>query len=340
MLTRTFTLLIALLVTTALIAQQRLPADASPMRARTGLPQAEIQARAEMDTIFPAIFSQPCADSLLFYGIQNFWGSVSGTNAFFDLEKAQYMRTGTDEPREIIEAWGFFALAIPAKDGDILAKVYTVDPSTGGPGVLLGTSLPVKTSEVAIDSSAVVPTPFTFETPVAVPDSFYLSFDIFDLYSESASDTVALFTTRDNCGFGDEAWELYFDGQTTDLVWSTLEEDWGGLVTSFFVGAVLQEASPSSTIDPFTGIAGFRLQAAAPNPAYDHIRLGFTLPQAAAVQLEIFALDGRRLRRVDLGRQPAGDQQFTLTTTGWARGTYIYRMTAPQGQLVSRFTLQ
>lgn len=340
MLTRTCTLLIALFFSVTLVAQQRLPAEIAPARARSLPVEADVQPRVDMDTIFPAIFTRPCADSLLFYGIQNFWGSVSGTNAFFDLEKAQLLRTGTDDPREITEAWGFFAFASAVKDGNILAKVYTVNPATGGPGELLGTSQPVKTSEVAIDTNAIVPTPFPFETPVAVPDSFYLSFDIFDLYSDNASDTVALFSTRDGCGFGDEAWELYFDGQTTELVWSTLEEDWGGLITSMFVGAVLQEGTPSSTVDPFSGLNGFRLLPAAPNPAREQINLGFALPATAAVHLEVFSLDGRQLRRIDLGRQPAGEQRYTLPTAGWTRGTYIYRMTAPQGQLISRFTLQ
>ena len=85
---------------------------------------------------------------------------------------------------------------------------------------------------------------------------------------------------------------------------------------------------------PPTGIpAGFELDPGRPNPSSDGTVIGFTLPVAADVHLELFDVQGRSVRRLLDGRVEAGPRRITWDLRDAAGhrvapGIYIYRMSA------------
>jgi len=98
-------------------------------------------------------------------------GTVSGVNGFMDLEKAQRMiyTTGNFSVTSIL---AFFGEANVIGDGNLSAKIYEVDETTNGPGVLVGTSDAIKVSEINLDPEFVVPTPFIFSNPAPVAGNY------------------------------------------------------------------------------------------------------------------------------------------------------------------------
>lgn len=66
-----------------------------------------------------------------------------------------------------------------------------------------------------------------------------------------------------------------------------------------------------------------------PNPARSSTSIRFTLPEAAAVNLEVFDLQGRRVA-APLEREPeaAGVHEVQVRTESWPAGCYLYRIHA------------
>jgi hypothetical protein len=77
----------------------------------------------------------------------------------------------------------------------------------------------------------------------------------------------------------------------------------------------------------------FALHPSKPNPFKGTTRIGFDLPQASIVKLEVFDLQGRRVARLMDGAQPAGrhSAEWDGRGTGGVKlqpGVYVYRLQA------------
>lgn len=194
--------------------------------------------RAEQDTVSPAIFADDCSLDLFNYFVNDpSWGLIGGVNGYFDLEKVQRLRYAPTSASGFFvrEIWGWFGYASVIGDGDILAKVYTVDSDTQGPGDLVAFSQGMKTSELVMSDTDVLPTVFTIDNPLTIrDDAFFAGFDFSQLYE--AQDTVGLFQTEDGCGDGIDSWERWVDG-----TWTSIDDaDSWQLESSFAIAAVVE----------------------------------------------------------------------------------------------------
>ncbi len=96
----------------------------------------------------------------------------------------------------------------------------------------------------------------------------------------------------------------------------------------------------TSTEDPAFSIPlTLRLHANYPDPFSYQTTLGFTLPEATHVRLELFDMLGRRVRLLlDEMREP-GTYHLSLDGSNLANGTYILRLTAMGQQLVEKLII-
>ena len=89
-------------------------------------------------------------------------------------------------------------------------------------------------------------------------------------------------------------------------------------------------ATPSATLDagapelPTT----FALAAPRPNPAQGFCDIGFDLPQASHVKLEVFDVRGRSVARVVDATLPAGRHSARWQAERYPAGLYFVRFTA------------
>jgi len=105
----------------------------------------------------------------------------------------------------------------------------------------------------------------------------------------------------------------------------------GRVDTTFRYVIVISRSSSLSR--GLTNVYDLRIQ---PNPAYQEAILSYTLPNAMAVSLSVYALDGRKVLSRDLGLKPAGTHQETLQLPA---GQYLIRLETPYGLSTTRLTV-
>ena len=76
-------------------------------------------------------------------------------------------------------------------------------------------------------------------------------------------------------------------------------------------------------------IVDFNLQVW-PNPTVESTNLSFNLSQSTAVAIDIFAIDGRRVKTIVSQNYSAGEHQISLSTKGLPAGVYWIRLSASQ----------
>ena len=110
------------------------------------------------------------------------------------------------------------------------------------------------------------------------------------------------------------------------------------LLKDYDTGAVVQqyeirvEASTSAA-------AKTALNPSYPNPFNSETVLSYTLPTAADIRLEVFALNGQRVAVLHEGLQAAGYHTIAMDASALASGVYLYRLTTPEGRFAQKFTL-
>jgi len=105
----------------------------------------------------------------------------------------------------------------------------------------------------------------------------------------------------------------------------------GRVDTTFRYAIVISTSSSLSR--GLTNVYDLRIQ---PNPAYQEAILSYTLPNAMAVSLSVYALDGRKVLSRDLGLKPAGTHQETLRLPA---GQYLIRLETLYGFSTTRLTV-
>jgi hypothetical protein len=105
----------------------------------------------------------------------------------------------------------------------------------------------------------------------------------------------------------------------------------GRVDTTFRYAIVISTSSSLSR--GLTDVYDLRIQ---PNPAYQEAILSYTLPNAMAVSLSVYALDGRKVLSRDLGLKPAGTHQETLRLPA---GQYLIRLETLYGFSTTRLTV-
>lgn len=174
------------------------------------------------------------SDTLVVFGINGQWGTISGHNGFFDDAKADfYSNTTTGEVSSVTL---FVAQADAASPSSTIDVTVWDDNGAGGtPGTVLG-SQTVLISTLATNLGNGQPTVVNFTNPPVVTGDFYLGIE---LNYTPAGDTVALFITGERAGADTllgSAWERWSDG-----TWNSYGTAWGssigngGLWASHFV---------------------------------------------------------------------------------------------------------
>ena len=67
-----------------------------------------------------------------------------------------------------------------------------------------------------------------------------------------------------------------------------------------------------------------------PNPFNRTTEISYELGQAQDVSIEITDMTGRKVMKIDEGRQPAGVHTYTLNAQDLEAGIYFYTLTAGQ----------
>ncbi len=299
------------------------------------LPQARSIA---MDTLFPTIVedeNEACSQNLFNFLNSGGWGLVGGMNNFGDVEKAQLFNyEDGDNNYKVTEAFVFVGVAEVVGDGEVVAKIYEV-ADEGGPAGLVGTSEPVKVSELAIDDELALPTQFIFATPAEVTtNGFFVSLDVSQLYT--AQDTVGVLMTDTDCGVEGEAWELFSDGVT----WlSIADEGSWDIGSNFFMAAIVETDEVSATKELVVGNQRISLHDAFPNPTNGQLTISYDLEESAAIQIEIYNLTGQVIRQINKNTLPAGQYQEQIGTNNLATGTYFYGIRTDSGRLMQKFSV-
>lgn len=290
------------------------------------------------ETLFPTIFEQ---DTVCSQGLFNFlnsagWGFVGGMNNFGDVEKAQFFNyDDEDDNYTVTQAFAFIGVADVIGDGEVAVKIYESTADGSGPGELVGTSEPLKVSELEIDDEFAVPTPFIFSTPVQVTtNGFFVSLDMSKLYT--AQDTVGILMTDTDCGVDDEAWELFSDGET----WLSIADpnSWD-IGSNFFMAAIVESDGLSATKELIAGNQRISLHDAYPNPTNAQLTISYDLKESAAIQIEIYSLTGQVIQQIDKNTLPAGAYQEQISISNLAAGTYFYGIRTGSGRLMQKFSV-
>lgn len=91
--------------------------------------------------------------------------------------------------------------------------------------------------------------------------------------------------------------------------------------------------------DPGSLPAEFQLQQNYPNPFNPVTRIGFALPEAAEVKVEVFNVLGKRVKTLWNAPTPAGYYEVTLDAGSLESGIYFYRLQAGEFKQTRRMLL-
>jgi hypothetical protein len=165
-------------------------------------------------------------------------------------------------------------------------------------------------------------------TLVAGPDGFPLRIHLIFNYDDQITSGLV---TRISARVGESL--QHWDPEMGTLVY--------GQGPLFPVDAVFEAFPPCLTAvgeGPSVLPEGLGLQAA-PNPFNPSTQLRFELPQAAEVRLELFGLDGNRLRDLFTGWLGGGHHSLMLHAGDLASGLYLLRVSAGERQDMLRLLL-
>lgn len=288
----------------------------------------------EVDTAFTPSFLDTCSNTVTAFGVDQGWGWVSGTNNFGDLEKAQRFDFPGGEAYNVTQVAVFFNDAEVVGDGNVSVKIYNA-AGDGSPGQLLGTSAPLKVSELVVSDQEVLPTFFTFDENVMLTDSrFFASVDLSGVYD--TQDTVGIFNTRVDCGSGASTWELFSDGAS----WVPYSDvnSWQ-IDVDLFIFTVLEQMN-TGIDDLSPEEAGLHLTNAFPNPARDQLTLDYRLDQSENISISIHHASGQLIQNLYLGRRSQGQHQETLTLKDLSNGVYYYTFATGKTRVMRKFVVQ
>lgn len=116
--------------------------------------------------------------------------------------------------------------------------------------------------------------------------------------------------------------------------------------TSFTITGSASKSSltPGSSIEPLLGMDetqpdAFVLHDNYPNPFNPQTNISFTLPESADIQLIVYDVLGREVRRLAQGVFNAGLHTVTFEAGNLPSGTYFYNLFTPSGVVVNKMLL-
>lgn len=185
-----------------------------------------------------------------------------------------------------------------------------------------------------------------FNAPVAVADSFFVSFNVTD-YQHGGFDGDALTVLAGPNGSRSPADAARF-GRNAVRLHNHALRDWADLyrqnftpiATHLALFPIVELTNPTAGEDaPALVSLGLTLRPAYPNPARGQATVAFELGAPADVRVELYDVQGRLVRSAALGAQGAGTHTHALDLGGLAPGTYVYGVAAGPSRLLSTLTV-
>ena len=230
------------------------------------------------EVILPvSIDSLECAGTATFYtlGPPN-TGYYTGTNSAFIQAVVQRFTYEVDGPFQISEVGVAFATADTTLETSrtISALIFNDLSADGSIGSLLGVSDSITVGDIVQPDSLIRFTDFTFSEPITVTrDSFWVYIDLSDIY-EAAEGDVAVFSTLDSCGNGNNAFAVFEEGGEFSIVpYSGLGDPGANL--ELFIRAVVDSDVGVSTRQPLADYT----TTLAPNPTGNRLTLQLPEPR-------------------------------------------------------------
>jgi len=211
--------------------------------------------------------------------------------------------------------------------------LVTIDPTVS---VTFGQVLTPGNTTVTLRSTG--PTLMKGILPVpSNPPKFY---DVVTTAAFSGNITVTLsYNTSDFRGNESALMMYHYDTSLSKPSWrnvttsvQTSQNKISGSVKSLSVFVIMEPATTTAVGDDALGLTA-RLMPSAPNPFRASTRIAFSLPQAEAARLEVFNVNGARVRTLADGVLPAGEHTFDWNATDdrgvrQAPGMYFFRFTS------------
>lgn len=251
-------------------------------------------------------------------------GFVCGNNGFGDREIAQKYATkpvgdsvGTEcsvadghQLNEVVVRFG--AKYVTNASDSVYINVYSVNPATGGPDTLLGSSFPVQLSFVDTSATNEIYTEFLMQLPVLLTDSFFLSV----VLPQTAGDTVGIISNSDGQGLGEKLCWV----KNSSNIWSSLV-DASSLDIDAAIFPVVGEA-PIGIEELSQFVAHVNIF---PNPARENTAIEYSVVKPIQhLQFTLYDLSGKVVYSLPLNNISLGEHLFNLNISELASGSYFY----------------
>jgi len=209
----------------------------------------------------------------------------------------------------------------PAGNADTyVAKVYSLN-TADTTITLLGTSVPVPFSAIdtTFGAQGPNPTPFLFTTPVSVPSTFVVTFEVAKLNAnDSLTSGVVIYSFEDGCGDG--AFEIWNDGTP-----AYISAMWGApgdpLEIDLFTAISVQYDEGTVGLDNNLAENSFSMF---PNPAANNATVNYNLTEGGKVTMQVTNMAGQVVMNLNEGVKGAGTYTRNLDLSNLSNGIYVY----------------
>lgn len=155
------------------------------------------------------------------------------------------------------------------------------------------------------------------------PEFFPMVLNIFVAFDD-LSDTIVRFRNMTN----NEDFVFDFEKQPVYLAFDLTDE------------IVLKQASLSVAIPDIDETGQTMLFENVPNPAQNKTKIPYQLAQNSVVKLELFDLNGKKIKDLFSGQKEAGLHQVFVETGSLSTGVYIYSLTTGEKTIVKKMVVQ
>ncbi|MFW5973586.1 MAG: S8 family peptidase, partial [Bacteroidota bacterium] len=256
-------------------------------------------------------------------------GFVFGTNRYFDRAKASAFSlpdgTSTASVSSINLWFGYRRAGLT--DESYTISIYDGTMSTGPTGEPLASRTFLLRDVNSDDSfgSGKIATTHTFDTPVSVGSTFFVSVD-FGSYDASGIGNAALMATARAGNRVAEVWEQWTDGTWHNLADAWLGEGGAAATDGWHLWMEVALGTAVSSEEPNGLPAAFALHQNYPNPFNPSTVIPFSVPSSSHVELTVFDLVGRRVAYLVNDVVAAGNHETVFDASGLSSGMYIVQM--------------
>jgi hypothetical protein len=128
---------------------------------------------------------------------------------------------------------------------------------------------------------------------------------------------------------GNELWRDYVYNSGCRKIYSVRQLSQGGYIAAgrTETQGFLMRYAPELGVEDEGVSSGVAITGLTPNPSYDAVTVGFSIPGQGETVLRVYDLSGRLVDEIASGSFPAGEHSVTWTPSpGLAAGCYLVRI--------------